>query len=165
MRRIFTITFCIALVFILSSCACFMEGIASLNGDWEYKITNDYAIERINFLDISLFRAEANHLDRLLEENVFIQEFCFNKNTVGIKYIILNDSDIHDDEKHIKIQDKTVLYDDTFLCRYMVYDLTEEKILADYDKKEDMEYFCEYNGYITEFDWISTSSKPNGAHW
>ena len=143
-----------------------LRQIAPLNGDWDYDLTEIYAIERINFLDISLFRKKKNNSERLLESNVFIQEFCTDKNVVCIKYIILNDSDKRDGETNkLRIQNKTVLYDDTFASRYMIYSLKDEKILADHDKKEDLEYFCERNGHMTEFEWISTATMPDGAYY
>lgn len=150
MKKCIKIISIILLIMSLSACASNAISSGINNGDWSYKLPNNYEIWRINSREIVCGKKDGeNSLSNVINEN-YVLEFKYNERYVCLKCVEATQNlsaEIDKSNPNFYIIDTMK---DTIYGAYTNTDFQ--------DKIKDM-------GLIFNTDWIKTTPIPEGANF
>lgn len=152
------ITLCVLLSSCSGSLALFVLFSASgfnPTGDWMYKVSDDYAILRINGSTIQLGKQNPNYRVEVYSTVVenYITCFCYNENFVAVRRLNVPGNIMKDE----------ILEMDFEQAAYYLVDMTTDEIYGPFENADDFNTACADLNVTDLCDWINTHPAPEGA--
>ena len=141
MIRKFAILLCVICCLLLSACNVYNHTHGVNNGDWEYALTNDYVIWRVNSQSIVCGKKNSDHSISHVTAD-YVKSFSYNDEYIFLQCI----ENKENTDNQIK---------------YYIIKVQSHNIIGPLAESEYGEYLVEHD--IISPHWIDTSPTPQGV--